>query len=168
MNPDERRKYHREWYARNIEANRKKSRENARKHRALHPKSWNSPARALWLAKHRNTRLRDQRLMRLYHITAAKYDAMLAAQGGVCNICGEPQGFGKRRLSVDHDRSCCGGSVSCGACVRQILCVKCNAGLGNFRDNPALLRKAAEVLEGYNEVVSDIHVTLTSRKGKEG
>jgi hypothetical protein len=66
----------------------------------------------------------------------------LASQGGKCAICGttEPEGkVGAAGWNIDH----CHVSGR----VRFILCGPCNRGLANFRDNPGVLRKAAEVLE---------------------
>lgn len=61
-------------------------------------------------------RERDLRLQRLYGITAAQYDQMLEAQGGVCAVCGKPPG--KTRLNVDHDHKT--------GLVRGLLCWTCN------------------------------------------
>lgn len=59
-----------------------------------------------------------------YCITPEEYEQMLTAQGGGCAICGRrPK---NRRLSVDHDHSCCPGTRSCGKCIRGLLCVQCN------------------------------------------
>jgi hypothetical protein len=69
-------------------------------------------------------------LRRRYGITAQDADAMLAAQGGLCAICGAaPAG------RVDHDHET--------GAVRALLCFNCNGGLGQFRDDPAVLRAAA-------------------------
>jgi recombination endonuclease VII len=66
------------------------------------------------------------------------YQNMLASQGGVCKICKQPPKDGKR-LHTDH----CHKSGR----IRGLLCETCNWGLGHFKDNPELLRKAAEYLE---------------------
>jgi hypothetical protein len=66
------------------------------------------------------------RLRYMYNITSDDYDAILASQRGCCGICGRPPSRG-RLLSIDHDHSCCPGLKSCGACVRGLLCVRCNA-----------------------------------------
>lgn len=78
-------------------------------------------------------------------ITAERYAEMLAAQGGVCAICRKACSTG-RRLAVDHDHSCCPGSRSCGQCIRGLLCMKCNAGLGHLDDNYDLVMTAAAYL----------------------
>ncbi len=78
-----------------------------------------------------------------FGITQAQYDEILSRQGGGCAICGVTGGMvrcGKvLRLAVDH----CHETGQ----VRGILCNSCNPGLGNFKDNPVLLRRAAAYLE---------------------
>jgi len=81
-------------------------------------------------------------LKRTYGITRADFAAMLAGQDGVCAIC-KRKCFGSR-LSVDHDHAL----ANMDEAVRGLLCRKCNAGLGAFADDPALLRAALEYLEG--------------------
>lgn len=77
---------------------------------------------------------RDQMLQRKYKITLAEYDERLAKQGGHCATCPATE-----RLHVDHDHACCPGDISCGKCVRGILCGECNAVLGYVQDSPAVL-----------------------------
>jgi hypothetical protein len=89
----------------------------------------------------------DQRLRRTYGITAAVFDAMLAAQGGGCSICGGQSDVG-RRLCVDHDHSCCPGLKSCGKCVRGLLCNSCNRAIGLLGDDPERVRKVISYLTG--------------------
>jgi hypothetical protein len=61
---------------------------------------------------------------------------MLAAQGGLCAICrAAPAGH------VDHDHVT--------GAVRELLCFNCNGGLGQFRDDPAVLRAAADYVERH-------------------
>lgn len=63
-----------------------------------------------------------------------------------CYLCGS-EGFliGKNnhseKLAVDH----CHNTGK----VRKLLCHNCNRGLGLFKDNPELLRKAAEYVEKF-------------------
>ncbi|WP_372440291.1 endonuclease VII domain-containing protein [Actinokineospora baliensis] len=91
---------------------------------------------------------RDRHVLRTYGLTPGQYDALYAAQGGACHICRRAKGTGGRRLSVDHDHRCCPGPLSCGRCVRGLLCKTCNRDvLGHLRDNPDALRRAAEYLE---------------------
>jgi hypothetical protein len=74
------------------------------------------------------------KLRRYFNITREQYDRMLEAQGGICAICRRPE---RRnwRLAVDHDRKCCSGSSSCGACVRGLLCLTCNTALGSIEED---------------------------------
>jgi hypothetical protein len=73
---------------------------------------------------------------RRYGITAAQYDAMVVAQGGLCVLCGE-----RPPEHVDHDNVT--GQVRGLLC----LCSCCNQGLGNFRDSVAAPRAAVHYLE---------------------
>lgn len=84
-----------------------------------------------------STRRRD---LKKYGITPEEYDAMLDAQGGVCGLCEQTCPTGQR-LAVDHDHST--------GKVRGLLCRTCNAGLGSLKDDPALLRRAAEYIESH-------------------
>lgn len=91
---------------------------------------------------------RDARARSLsqYGLTLGDYDALLAAQGGVCAVCEKECSRGTN-LSVDHDHDCCPGTKSCGKCVRGLLCRSCNVAIGNLLDDPNLLRAAASYLE---------------------
>lgn len=82
---------------------------------------------------------RNRDLKRKYGLTLEEYEARLAAQGGVCALCGGPCSSGQQ-LAVDH----CHTTNR----VRGLLCGSCNLGLGKFRDAPVLLRLAADYLEG--------------------
>lgn len=89
----------------------------------------------------------DYRYRSLFGITLAQYDAMLAAQGGGCAICGTPPSDGEPRLAVDHDHRCCPTKKrSCGGCVRGLLCGNCNRGLGYFKDQADVLLRASRYL----------------------
>lgn len=72
-------------------------------------------------------------------------DMLLTQQGGTCAICGtcEP---GKRGWHLDHDHNCCPGTKHCGNCIRGVLCSNCNTAIGLLRDDPSLLRAAADYL----------------------
>jgi hypothetical protein len=92
--------------------------------------------------------------LKKYNLTMEEYEAMVERQRGRCRLCGteNPGTNGEDgHWCVDHDHSCCPGKGSCGKCVRGLLCVECNVGLGKFKDNPALLRAAVAYLEAYLE-----------------
>ena len=61
---------------------------------------------------------------------------MLAEQGGLCAICGVAPA-----AHVDHDHET--------GAVRALLCFNCNGGLGQFKDDPAVLRAAAGYVEEH-------------------
>ena len=65
------------------------------------------------------------------------YDAMLAAQGGVCAICGRVPTPGARRFPIDHDHK--------EMYIRGVLCTRCNKWLWTFVTID-ILRKAIEYL----------------------
>lgn len=83
-----------------------------------------------------------------YGITLDEKDAMLAAQGGVCALCGtdDPTSNG---WATDHDHACCSGGRSCGKCIRGIICSRCNCGLGQFDDDIAKLQSAIDYLNHH-------------------
>lgn len=92
-------------------------------------------------------RARDNRLRRQFGITADQFELILAAQGGVCAVCGEEPG--DRAFHVDHDHACCPGGTkvqTCGQCIRGITCPQCNAGLGHFKDSVERLEAAVKYL----------------------
>lgn len=81
-----------------------------------------------------------------YSMTLAEYELKLAAQGGVCRLCGTPPK--KNRLCVDHDHKCCPGRKACGKCNRGLVCTKCNLHLGAI-ETPGWLKTALDYLEEY-------------------
>ena len=78
--------------------------------------------------------------LKKFGITLAEYQTMLAAQNGVCAICSESCKSG-RDLAVDHDHAT--------GKVRALLCIRCNNGLGNFRDSLELLTSATRYLADH-------------------
>ena len=77
--------------------------------------------------------------IRSFGIEPEDYERMHTEQNGVCAICRRPCERDKCKLSIDH----CHDTGR----VRGLLCNRCNVGLGRFRDEPALLRFAADYLE---------------------
>lgn len=72
-----------------------------------------------------------------YGLTPDQAERM-RAQG--CDVCERPDGVGRwGKLHVDHNHET--------GQVRGVLCTNCNVGLGHFKENPALLRRAADYLE---------------------
>jgi hypothetical protein len=80
----------------------------------------------------------------VHGLTLERYEAMLAAQGGVCAICKRPETIkvhGKVvAMSIDHDHNCCPTrGRSCRRCVRGLLCRRCNILIGFLRNSVELL-----------------------------
>ena len=88
--------------------------EELRAHRRAHPSA--SPAKK-----------RENRMRYHYKLEPEDYQALLDATGGRCPICQN-----ERRLVLDHDHSCCIGPVTCGECLRGLICDPCNSSLGWF------------------------------------
>lgn len=81
---------------------------------------------------------REKRLLKKYGITSATYESMAICQGWRCKICDE-KASDRTLFHVDHCHTT--------NLVRGLLCSRCNQALGLMRDNPSLLRKAAEYVE---------------------
>jgi hypothetical protein len=81
--------------------------------------------------------VRMHTLKKLYGITPEDYDAMYEAQGGRCGVCGVEKG--KQNFHIDHDH----GTGE----VRGLLCLSCNAGMGQLGDDATRLRAAADWIE---------------------
>ncbi|MGC9377125.1 endonuclease VII domain-containing protein [Streptomyces sp. MH13] len=74
-------------------------------------------------------------LKRRYGLTDAERDQLIADQGGVCCICRAAPA-----AHVDHCHET--------GRVRGVLCFSCNAALGQFKDRPDAIRRAAAYVEG--------------------
>lgn len=123
-NPEKKRAYERAYYAR-------------------HAEGLNARRKAI-LARDPSKR-KDYVLRSLYGISRVDYDSLYLRQGGVCAICRRPETMVDKRtgktqgLSVDHNHKT--------GKVRGLLCGVCNTGLGKFKEDPRLLRLAADYLE---------------------
>jgi len=74
-----------------------------------------------------------KRKSRIYGISIEEVLALLAIKN--CQICGR-----EGKLHIDH----CHETGK----VRGVLCLACNTGLGNFKDDVAMLDKAKQYLAG--------------------
>jgi len=75
-------------------------------------------------------------------------DRLYVEQKGLCAICDAPGGHPtgpdpKTVLHTDHDHTTHE--------IRSLLCFNCNAMLGSSRDNPAVLRAAADYIERHRK-----------------
>ena len=71
-----------------------------------------------------------------YKLTREQYNELEQRSGGRCQICRDPF---SRTPAIDH----CHKTKR----VRGLLCSACNTGLGNFRDDPAVLQQALAYLQ---------------------
>lgn len=92
----------------------------------------------------------EMRLVRMnrYGVTPEMFEAMLEEQDNACAICLEP--FGQyqkaerdRTPHVDHDHE--------SGKVRGLLCGTCNKGLGQFKDNAAIVFSAYRYLSSQED-----------------
>lgn len=88
----------------------------------------------------RNKYYRRRNLLWRHGLTEEEYEAKLFDQSGVCMICLKPDEKG-RRLYVDHNHET--------GKIRGLLCLRCNVGLGSFRDADELLDRAADYLRRW-------------------
>lgn len=86
-------------------------------------------------------------LMNRYGITIQQRNEMFNKQDGLCAICGKPPKTILTQFHIDHDHMT--------GRIRGLLCVKCNMGLGLFKDNLRLLEKAKEYLNANRNDVCD-------------
>lgn len=104
-------------------------------HSEWHIKRSSSDGYATYCKACRAVQGRAGHLQRKYGLTEERYQEMLEAQVGRCAIC-----LVARAEHVDHDHET--------GRVRALLCFNCNAALGQFKDRPDALRRAAAYLEG--------------------
>jgi hypothetical protein len=85
---------------------------------------------------------RERAWERRYGIARQDYENLLEKQGDSCAIC-KTTNVGRKghtHFHVDHDHLT--------GKVRGLLCDLCNRGLGYFKDDAYMLRKAAKYLDG--------------------
>lgn len=122
------------------EANRDRVNELRRNSYGRHAERERRAARE-WAGKNKESQ-RALYLKRAYGLTVEQYEAL----GNRCGICGAEQGNANRtngdgkpyRLHVDH----CHDTGR----IRGVLCINCNMGIGYFKHDIELLRKAIEYL----------------------
>ena len=103
--------------------------------------------RAQSRARYKKQGVRDGLLRRLKKlgITYKDYQELAQSQENRCGICGKKSSDkyrGKpRSLHIDHCHTT--------GKIRGLLCATCNHGIGNFYDNPLLLKKAISYLKKH-------------------
>ncbi|MFE7744402.1 endonuclease VII domain-containing protein [Nocardia sp. NPDC057455] len=81
-------------------------------------------------------------LSKKFNITHDEVRAIFRNSNGLCEICGGPPN-GRGGLHVDHCHTT--------GKIRGLLCNSCNVSIGHFRDDPAILRRAADYLEFHQQ-----------------
>lgn len=94
---------------------------NQRVWRKAHPIKYKADKRAI--------------LLRRYGITPEILDAVFLAQEGKCAIC---RSFLAKPV-IDHSHAT--------GKFRALLCLNCNTGIGQLRENPAIMQAAIEYVE---------------------
>ena len=125
---------------------RSRTKEEHRRHIREYNKRWLEQAKEKDPLRYRRIYLKQR-----YGISHEEFEDAVAAQNGVCAICGCPPDGRFGVLVIDHDHKT--------GAVRQLLCTSCNRGLGVFKDDPQKLYRAAEYLARWNE---------TQKKTNEG
>lgn len=97
--------------------------------------SWCKPCKFKYMADNQDA-IRITRIANVYSVTKEKATELYNAK--TCEIC---KADITKKKNIDHDHT--SGEV------RAALCQSCNFGLGQFRDNPAHLREAANYLDRY-------------------
>ncbi|SRR5713101_3300374 len=109
--------------------------------------------------KRRKDEDRDAHLRRTFGFSTAGYNELLARQGGGCAICGRAPS--KASLHVDHDHAT--------GAIRGLLCVGCNNALGQFRDDPDILYRAADYVSAETQpfvLVADLAHAARAQAGE--
>lgn len=127
------------------EERRRKSAEYQRNRRLADPEGTRAQAREYQQKNGRRYHIKSK-----FGITLEDWDRMLRNQSGRCYLCERPLQGGRTDIHIDHDHHCCPGRRSCGKCIRGLACQTCNQGVGQFGDDPQLMRKVADNLEAAN------------------
>jgi len=88
------------------------------------------------------TRAKTNQIRVKYGLSPEDIELKLIKQNNRCAICGE-EFKSKRHVFIDHNHET--------GKVRDLLCPKCNGGLGDFNDCVKMLRKAINYLEKFEK-----------------
>jgi len=107
--------------------------------------------RIVYLKEHRKRyaeHYRKRDLMRKFGLGEDDYQTMLAAQNGVCAICGKPETVKRNGnpmcLAVDHHHET--------GKVRDLLCSACNRLVGVAKENIKVLEAAIAYLRRHSQI----------------
>lgn len=88
--------------------------------------------------KIKNKRWAKKKRLMDYGITEEVLENIKQKQNNKCAICGKIINEFTKDFAIDHDHKT--------GKVRGLLCMNCNIGLGAFRDNKTIMRKAIDYL----------------------
>lgn len=104
--------------------------------RKANKERWNETGKA-WKKRHPSAMRIYQ--LRKHSLTPETFAVLLESQGGKCAICGTSEWGGPgKRPHVDHDHKT--------GAVRGLLCVRCNSGIGQFKESTQRLLLAVDYL----------------------
>ena len=90
--------------------------------------------------KENSASCRERHFLNLYGVTLEQRNQMLLAQNCKCAICGS--GFkNSRDAHIDHNHST--------GKIRQVLCGRCNLGIGRFNEDVTILMSAIKYIEKW-------------------
>ena len=92
--------------------------------------------------KTKNRKFAKKQRLLSYGITEEVLESMKIKQDSKCAICGVKISEVARNFAIDHDHGT--------GAVRGLLCMNCNIGLGAFRDNKKIMRKAIDYLKTFS------------------
>ena len=84
-----------------------------------------------------------------YRLTEEQYFDLINKHDNRCGICKKHQSELPKIMGIDHDHNCCPGKITCGKCIRGLLCSSCNLSLGGFNDDINMLQLAIDYLNKY-------------------
>lgn len=99
----------------------------------------------MWSADNKG-RIRAYKLKAEFGISAEQYQELLTRQHGACAICREACPTGNH-LCVDHSHVT--------GTVRGLLCIRCNTGIGSFKESVSRMLDAVEYLKDWDEGFSE-------------
>lgn len=111
---------------------RKKHKRRAKEIRQLYSKKYKEKAKE---------NSKKSRLKTKWSLSLEEYEALFKKQKNLCAICKEKEVIKNRRLAVDHCHK--------NGRVRELLCRRCNMGIGIFQDNQELFKKAINYLKKH-------------------
>ena len=83
--------------------------------------------------------MRRNHLKRKYNLTVDEMLELGKQQDNKCAVCRQELTYKDHGYAVDHDHKT--------GKIRGLLCFRCNRSIGQFEDDPMLLRAAADYLE---------------------